>query len=273
MSVDTQSVDGRVRQRVDGTLKQFQEQLGAIPSLRSELEARLKILEERVEVLTFSMRDLWNRLRIFEVRLEERAGGIERRNGGLERMIQIHCLLSRKMDAIHAFAREGDGENLLKCIGSMKDAPNVAEKACGALYFLAQGYEDEIVQSILVVTHREDAMESRLRTAAYKAMNEVERCSSDETASMVIIQKLGSLEPNKNLFMQYADQIMNLFLRVFGCRSSTVHEEAILAIGALAYATGPDFVIYMLEFYKYLEMGLQNFGEYQVLCCHSWCGG
>ncbi|KAL6972122.1 hypothetical protein U1Q18_031809 [Sarracenia purpurea var. burkii] len=90
MSVDTQSVDGRVRQRVDGTLKQFHEQLGAIPSLRSELEARLKILEERVEVLTFSMRDLWNRLRIFEVRLEERAGGIERRNGGLERMIQVH---------------------------------------------------------------------------------------------------------------------------------------------------------------------------------------
>jgi importin subunit beta-1 len=25
---------------------------------------------------------------------------------------------------------------------SMKDVPNVAEKACGALYFLAQGFED-----------------------------------------------------------------------------------------------------------------------------------
>ncbi|GFS32236.1 ARM repeat superfamily protein [Actinidia rufa] len=200
---------------------------------------------------------------------------------------------------------------------SMKDAPNVSEKACGALYFLAQGFEDvvslspltphfqEIVQSLLTVTHREDAGESRLRTAAYETLNEVVRCSTDETAPMVlqlipvimmelhqtleaqklssderekqnelqgllcgclqvIIQKLGSSEPTKHVFMQYVDQIMNLFLRVFASRSATVHEEAMLAIGALAYATGPDFAKYMPEFYKYLEMGLQNFEEYQV---------
>nr|XP_043629854.1 importin subunit beta-1-like [Erigeron canadensis] len=200
---------------------------------------------------------------------------------------------------------------------SMKDVPNVAEKACGALYFLAQGYEDfgqsspltpyfqEIVQSLLTVTHREDAGESRLRTAAYETLNEVVRCSTDETAAMVlqlvpvimmelhktleernlssderqkqnelqgllcgclqvIIQKLGSSEQTKYTFLQYADQIMNLFLRVFACRSATVHEEAMLAIGSLAYSTGPDFTKYMPEFYKYLEMGLQNFEEYQV---------
>nr|GEV83021.1 importin subunit beta-1 [Tanacetum cinerariifolium] len=200
---------------------------------------------------------------------------------------------------------------------SMKDAPNVAEKACGALYFLAQGFEDivqsspltpyfqEIVQSLLTVTHREDAGESRLRTAAYETLNEVVRCSTDETAPMVlqlvpvimmelhktleeqklssderqkqnelqgllcgclqvIIQKLGSSDQTKYVFMQYADQIMNLFLRVFACRNATVHEEAMLAIGALAYSTGPDFAKYMPEFYKYLEMGLQNFEEYQV---------
>ncbi|XP_065865208.1 importin subunit beta-1 [Euphorbia lathyris] len=200
---------------------------------------------------------------------------------------------------------------------SMKDAPNVAEKACGALYFLAQGYEDagpaspltpyfqEIVQALLTATHREDAGESRLRTAAYETLNEVVRCSTDETAPMVlqlvpvimtelhntlegqklasdekekqselqgllcgclqvIIQKLGSSEPTKIVFMQYADQIMGLFLRVFACRSATVHEEAMLSIGALAYAAGPDFAKYMPEFYKYLEMGLQNYEEYQV---------
>ncbi|CAN8244437.1 unnamed protein product [Cochlearia groenlandica] len=201
-------------------------------------------------------------------------------------------------------------------IQAMKDAPNVAEKACGALYFLAQGYEDigrnspltpffqDIIQSLLAVAHREDATESRLRTAAYEALNEVVRCSTDETSTMVlqllptimlelhntlegerlssderekqnelqgllcgclqvIIQKLGS-EPNKYAFMQSADQMMGLFLRVFGCRSATAHEEAMLAIGALAYAAGPDFAKYMPEFYKYLEMGLQNFEEYQV---------
>jgi importin subunit beta-1 len=57
---------------------------------------------------------------------------------------------------------------------------------------------------------------------------------------------------------------MLLFLRVFSCHSATVHEEAMLAIGALAYATGPDFVKYMPELFKYLEAGMQNYEEYQV---------
>lgn len=198
---------------------------------------------------------------------------------------------------------------------AMKDTPNVAEKACGALYFLAQGYEDvgssspltpyfqEIAQSLLTVTHREDAGEARLRTAAYETLNEVVRCSTDETAPLVlqlvpvimmelhktlesshispdgkqgelqgllcgclqvIIQKLGSSEPTRAVLLQYADQIMQLFLGVFACSSATVHEEAMLGIGALAYVTGTEFVKYMNEFYKYLEMGLQNFEEYQV---------
>ncbi|KAL6177827.1 hypothetical protein ACLB2K_049349 [Fragaria x ananassa] len=201
---------------------------------------------------------------------------------------------------------------------SMKDVPNVAEKACGALYFLAQGFEDsgssstqltpffqDIIQALLDVTHREDAGESRLRTAAYESLNEVVRCCTDETAPMVmqlvpiimnelhqtleaqrlssderdkqnelqgllcgclqvIIQKLGSSDPTKYVFMQYADQMMQLFLRVFSCKSATAHEEAMLAIGALAYSTGSDFAKYMSEFYKYLEMGLQNFEDYQV---------
>lgn len=200
---------------------------------------------------------------------------------------------------------------------SMKDVPNVAEKACGALYYLAQGYEDvgsatplspffqDIIQALLTVTHREDAGESRLRTAAYETLNEVVRCSTEETAPIVmqlvpvimmelhktleaqklssdervkqsevqgllcgclqvIIQKLGSAESTKYVFLQYADQIMDLFLRVFACRNATVHEEAMLAIGALAYATGANFLKYMQGFYPYLEMGLQNFEEYQV---------
>ncbi len=37
-----------------------------------------------------------------------------------------------------------------------------------------------------------------------------------------------------------------------------------LAIGALAYSTGAEFGKYMTEFYRFLEMGLQNFEEYQV---------
>lgn len=201
---------------------------------------------------------------------------------------------------------------LLHC---MKDVPNVAEKACGALYSLARGCElvgsplspvfPDIITALLSVTHREDAGDSRLRTAAYETLNEVVRCSTDETAPIVmqlipvimmelhrtieaqnmtsderenqnelqgllcgclqvIIQKLGSSEPTKYAFMQYTDQLMDLFLRVFACRNSTVHEEAMLAIGALAYAAGENFVKYMQGFYPYLELGLQNYKEYHV---------
>eukprot|EP01018_Ginkgo_biloba_P007970 Gb_04236 [translate_table: standard] len=201
---------------------------------------------------------------------------------------------------------------------STKDVPNVAEKVCGALLYLAQGYEDmagsssplspflqNIIEALIVAARRVDAGESRLRAAAYETLNEVVRCSTEETAPVVIqlvpvmlttlnetleivklssedkekqnelqallcgclqviIQKLGTSESTKYGIVQYADQMMNIFLRIFSCRSATVHEEAMLAIGALAYATGVEFGKYMQEFYRYLEMGLQNFEEYQV---------
>ncbi|XP_057838410.1 importin subunit beta-1 [Cryptomeria japonica] len=200
---------------------------------------------------------------------------------------------------------------------SIKDTPNVAEKVCGALYFLAQGYEQagsssplspflaDIIGALLATAERKDASDSRLRTSAYETLNEIVRCSTAETANIivqllpvilgklaqtlelqivssddrekqsdlqallcgvlqVIIQKLGGVDATKYAIQQYADQMMALFLRVFACRSATVHEEAMLAIGALAYATGGEFAKYMPEFYKYVEMGLQNFEEYQV---------
>ncbi|XP_057808181.1 importin subunit beta-1-like [Salvia miltiorrhiza] len=204
-------------------------------------------------------------------------------------------------------------------LDGLKDAPHVAEKVCGAIYFLAQGYEDagptsslltpflpDIFSSLIATAERTDSSDSKLRSSAYEALNQVVRCSNlpetsqiisrllpaimskleqtinlqivssddrekqgDLQASLcgvlqVIIQKLSSADDTKPIVLQAADQIMVLFLNVFACRSSTVHEEAMLAIGALAYATGPDFGKYMQEFYKFLEMGLQNFEEYQV---------
>ncbi|ONK62596.1 uncharacterized protein A4U43_C07F5750 [Asparagus officinalis] len=202
---------------------------------------------------------------------------------------------------------------------SITDAPNVAEKVCGAVYFLAQGYEDaeldssmltpyltNIIAALLSTADRTDTYSPRLRTSAYETLNEIVRCSkipetsniigqlllevmtrlgktvdlqilssddrekqSDLQASLcgvlqVIIQKLSGNEETKAIILQAADRIMVLFLQVFACRSSTVHEEAMLAIGALAYATGEEFAKYMPDFCKYLDMGLQNFEEYQV---------
>ncbi|CAL9220098.1 unnamed protein product [Arabidopsis halleri] len=214
-------------------------------------------------------------------------------------------------------------ENLPRIVSvlleSIKDVPNVAEKVCGAIYNLAQGYEDsganssllspyltEIITHLLAAAERTDGAESKLRGAAYETLNEVVRCSNLSEASsiiahllpaimkklaetmdlpiistddrekqaelqaslcgvlQVIIQKLSGREDTKPIIIQNADDIMRLFLRVFGCHSSSVHEEAMLAIGALAYATGAEFVKYMPELFKYLQMGLQNFEEYQV---------
>uniref|UniRef100_A0A453IAR9 Importin subunit beta-1/Transportin-1-like TPR repeats domain-containing protein n=1 Tax=Aegilops tauschii subsp. strangulata TaxID=200361 RepID=A0A453IAR9_AEGTS len=196
----------------------------------------------------------------------------------------------------------------------------VAEKICGALYFLALGYENagsmssvlspyfgQLVSALLATADRSDSNNSRLCASAYETLNEIVRCSSiADTLNMivlllqeilkrlnqtfefqitssedkekqsdlqallcgvvqVILQKFSNCD-DKSVIIQFADQIMVLFLRVFSCDSSNVHEEAMLAIGALAYATGPEFVKYMPEFHKYLEMGLQNFGAYQVCC-------
>lgn len=213
--------------------------------------------------------------------------------------------------------------NLQRVLGvlleSIKDSPNVAEKVCGAIYYLAQGYEDagssssllsqylpSIISGLITTAERTDGGDSKLRSSAYETLNEVVRCSNiTETSHIiaqllpvvinklgqtlelqiissddrekqgdvqallcgvlqVIIQKFSSSDDTKSIILQAADQIMILFLKVFACRSSTVHEEAMLAIGALAYGIGSEFEKYMSEFYKYLEMGLQNFEEYQV---------
>ncbi|XP_010920995.1 importin subunit beta-1 [Elaeis guineensis] len=202
---------------------------------------------------------------------------------------------------------------------SIRDAPNVADKVCGAIYFLAQGYEDsganssvltpflgDIISALLSTADRTDTDNSRLRSSAYETLNELVRASNmSETSNIlthllheimsrlsrtlelqivssddrerqsdlqallcgviqVIVQKLSSLDETKPIILQSADQMMFLFLQIFVSHSYTVHEEAMLAIGALAYATGPEFAKYMPEFYKYLEMGLQNFEDYQV---------
>jgi importin subunit beta-1 len=197
-------------------------------------------------------------------------------------------------------------------------APNVADKVCGAIYFLAQGYEDaestssvltpylsNTIAALLSAADRAETTHFRLRASAYEALNEIVRVSNiPETSGIiaqllqeimrrlnltfdlhilssgdkekqsdlqallcgvlqVIIQKLSSTDA-KSIISQTTDQLMVLFLRVFACHNSTVHEEAMLAIGALAYATGPDFVKYMPNFFTYLEAGLQNYEEYQV---------
>lgn len=81
----------------------------------------------------------------------------------------------------------------------------------------------------------------------------------------VIIQVLGGASAStKAALGQYADLLMQAFLSVLNCRSATVHEEAMLAVGALAYAVGAGFAKYMDAFIPFIKLGLENHEEHQV---------
>ena len=79
-----------------------------------------------------------------------------------------------------------------------------------------------------------------------------------------IVQKLSGEDSTKMMIIQFGDQIMQMLLRVLGARSATVHEEAMLCVGALAYATGDQFEKYMQALYPFIEVGLKNHEEYEV---------
>eukprot|EP00884_Botryococcus_braunii_P012569 jgi/Botrbrau1/21312/Bobra.0184s0023.1 len=80
----------------------------------------------------------------------------------------------------------------------------------------------------------------------------------------VIVQRLSEPDGAKAVVVNCSDSIMQCLLTVFACRNASVHEEALLAAGALTYATGAGFSKYMEAFYPVLEMGLANYQEVQV---------
>ncbi|KAJ0759714.1 putative armadillo-like helical, importin beta family [Helianthus annuus] len=185
-------------------------------------------------------------------------------------------------------------------LGSIKDSPDVAERACGVIYYLAHGYScsettslsalepyvSDIVTSLTAAAERNDA---NLSCAAYETLQEVVRCSDpvksleeatapvlrfflnkfaktlrlpkDNTRKLdllakicggmqVTIEKLSGSNDGKHVISQVADKIMTLLPKVFiyKFRSSTVLEKAMLAIGALARATGPEFRKYRVNY-------------------------
>jgi len=75
----------------------------------------------------------------------------------------------------------------------------------------------------------------------------------------VITQKLGSRTK------RYADGMMGLFLKLFSTKSNSgVHEEALMAVGAIANAMDVEFEKYMKHFSEHLSSGLRNTEDYQV---------
>jgi importin subunit beta-1 len=75
----------------------------------------------------------------------------------------------------------------------------------------------------------------------------------------VIISKL-----DDSVILPHADSLMTLFLRVLDSKSSSVMEEALMAVGAIANRTGRQFEKYVSHLRPYLLLGLSNALEYKV---------
>lgn len=57
---------------------------------------------------------------------------------------------------------------------------------------------------------------------------------------------------------------MLAYLRVFACRSATVHGEALLAVSSLIDALGPESEKYLQALMPVIELGLKNYAEESV---------
>jgi len=66
---------------------------------------------------------------------------------------------------------------------------------------------------------------------------------------------IGKLD--ETVILPHSDELMDLFLRVLTCKASTVHEEALMAIGSIAGKCGPGFDKYIPIFKPFLLLGFK----------------
>lgn len=157
-----------------------------------------------------------------------------------------------------------------------------------------------IAQALLACTERADAATQNLRTSAYEALNttvtnsaedtkdailhllpiiitrleatfSLQIVSNDDRESQIELQGLlcGTLQVATQKLAEKAaphcDRMMAVFLQLFAAgKNTTVHEEALMAVGAVANATEGEFLKYMPHFQQFLSLGLANVEEYQV---------
>eukprot|EP00906_Rhabdomonas_costata_P035092 RCo049324 len=156
-----------------------------------------------------------------------------------------------------------------------------------------------LVQALLATIDRDDASDDNLRAAAYEALNALLTSSAQDCRELVkqlvpvllvrldktfgMAQASGT-DRQEQLTVQgllcgalqvvarklgeevlpFADNMMQMFLRVLASRTSGVQEESLMAVSAVASAVGKNFEKYMQAFSPFLFLGLKNYPEYQV---------
>jgi len=162
-------------------------------------------------------------------------------------------------------------------------------------------YFGPLLHALLRTTERGDVHEANLLTASYEAINVLIQTAAKDMYPLIgqllptlmgrlrntltsstesrekhlevqgllcaalqnIIQKL-----DDQVILPLADNLMRLFLEVLNAKSSTVLEEALMAIGGLANRTKASFFKYMPHFKNSLLKGLKATNQ-QHLCIIS----
>lgn len=161
-------------------------------------------------------------------------------------------------------------------------------------------YFEGLITALLATTDRPDVAEGNLLSSAYEAINVLIHTAAPDMYPLVgqlvpaLIEKLkntlmaqgltaedrekqnevqgllcGALQViiqklEDSVVIPHADTLMLLFLKVLHSKHATIHEEALLAIGAIATRVGGDFEKYMAAFKPSLMLGLQNAQEHHV---------
>lgn len=195
------------------------------------------------------------------------------------------------------------------------ETPRVASQACFGLHAIAAAFADDpnandtnalssymaqLLQTLLQVADREDAVEGNLRVVAFEAVSMLIQVSAPDVKPILmqllpaIIDRLSKtfdmqilsnddkehqeglqgllcgviqvlcLKVTKEDILPHSDSIMTNILRVLQTKNATCHEEAFSATSAVADQLEGDFDKYMQALQQFLIMGLRNFEAYHV---------
>lgn len=154
-------------------------------------------------------------------------------------------------------------------------------------------YFNALIHALLTVTYRSDTDQANLLVSAYEAINSLISTAAKDmyptiathvlpalleqhkqlaaregqnqvqallcACLQVIIQKLSD-----NAIIPFGNDLMLVFINVLQSKDAVTHEEAFLAVGALASRLGEKFDNFMKYFFEILLTGLKNSGAYST---------
>lgn len=169
-------------------------------------------------------------------------------------------------------------------------------------------YFADVMNKLLATSEREDWHEKNMRAMCYEAINELITSSApdcNETLVTLLEPVVGRLQQSldhpmataddreeqfglqehlcsmiqtmaarlEGVIIPFARPIMDQLLRVFSAKTATAHQEAFMAVGAIAVQLDEAFGEFCDEFWPHLQNGLHAIDEYAVCANAAICIG